>query len=130
MASLQKQMNSGHQYIIINAGNQPIGFASYSEVSPNVFKLHKIYILPVYQGLGAGKFSMEQIIAELRSKKATTLMLNINQQNPSKAFYEQLGFKIAKTEFSAVGNGYYMNDFVMELKLLYQVSTPVSETAL
>jgi diamine N-acetyltransferase len=123
-ASLQKQMASGHLYMMINSGFQTIGFASYSEVAPSVFKLHKIYILPAYQGLGAGKFTMEKIIAELTAMKASALTLNVNQHSTAKAFYEQLGFTIAKTQFSEVGNGYFINDYVMELKLLTQASTP------
>lgn len=123
-ASLQKQMTSGHQYLIINADSKSIGFASYSEVTPFVFKLHKIYILPAYQGLGAGKFTMEKIIAELTAIKASALILNVNQHSPAKAFYEQLGFTVAKTEFSELGNGYFINDYVMELKLFTQVHIP------
>lgn len=118
-ASIQSQMIAGHQYLLINAGIQHIGFASYSEVAPSVFKLHKIYVLPVYQGLGAGKFTMEKIIAELTAKNAAALTLNVNHHNPAKAFYEQLGFTVIKTEFSEVGNGYISNDYVMELKLLH-----------
>ncbi|WP_082886679.1 GNAT family N-acetyltransferase [Flavisolibacter tropicus] len=129
-ASLQRQMTIGHQYHIINAGNQSIGFASYSEVAPSVYKLHKIYILPAYQGLGAGKFTMDKIIAELTAKKAAALTLNVNQYNPAKAFYEQLGFTVAKTEFSEVGNGYFINDFVMELKLSQQAPIPQSQSIL
>jgi diamine N-acetyltransferase len=126
-ASLRRQMTSEHQYIVIKADYQPIGFASYSEILPSTFKLHKIYILPAYQGLGAGKFTMEKIIAVLTAKKATALTLNVNKHNPAKTFYEQLGFKIAKTEFSEVGDGYFINDYVMELKLSYQANEPAKE---
>jgi diamine N-acetyltransferase len=127
--SLQRQMTSEHQYLVIKAGYQPIGFASYSEIIPSIFKLHKIYILPAYQGLGAGKFTMEKIIDVLTAKRATALTLNVNKHNPAKAFYEQLGFKIAKTEFSEVGDGYFINDYVMELKLSYQANEPSKERA-
>jgi len=116
-ASILKQMRDGHRFSIIYASGKPIGFASYSEVRPYIFKLHKIYILPTYQGLGAGTFVMEYIIVVIKQLKASSLLLNVNQHSPAKAFYEHLGFTIARTERTEVGNGFYLNEFVMELLL-------------
>jgi len=116
-ASLLKQMRDQHQFTLIYSGSFPIGFASCSEVRPYVFKLHRIYILPAYQGLGAGKCIMNHIIKEIKSGNASSLILNITQNNPAKAFYEQLGFQVVRTESTKVGNGIMINDFVMELDL-------------
>lgn len=129
-ASLLKQMRDQHQFTLIYAGSLPIGFTSCSEVHPYVFKLHKIYILPAYQGLGAGKYIMQCIINEVRSNKASSLILNITQNNPAKAFYEQLGFKIVKAECTEVGNGYTINDYVMELDLHNTTAKPKKAKAL
>jgi len=114
-ASLLKQMQESHQFSIIYSNNSPIGFASYSEIRPYIFKLHKIYILPAYQGLGAGKHIMEHVIESIKMQKALSLLLNVNQNSQAKAFYEHLGFKITKTERTEVGRGYYLNEYVMEL---------------
>ena len=46
--ALQKQMEEKHQFVIIYNAGVPIGFASFSEVEPAVYKLHKIYVLPVH----------------------------------------------------------------------------------
>ena len=116
-ASLLKQMRDQHQFTLIYLGSFPIGFASCSEVQPYVFKLHRIYILPAYQGLGAGKFIMHHIIKEIKSGNSCSLILNITQNNPAKAFYEQLGFQVVRTEKTEVGNGYAISDYVMELDL-------------
>jgi ribosomal protein S18 acetylase RimI-like enzyme len=114
--ALIKQMKDNHKYSIIYSGHLPIGFTSLSEVLPSIYKLHKIYILPAFQGLGAGKFVMDHIIEEIRPQNATALILNVNKHSPAKAFYEHLGFRIAKAEDTEVGNGYYINDYVMELR--------------
>ena len=44
-------------------------------------------------------------------------MLPVKSMPASVAFYEKLGFQIIKEEDVDIGNGYFMNDYIME-KLL------------
>lgn len=115
--SLTQQMQQGHEFIILYDGVAPIGFASISVLEPCVFKLHKLYVLPSYQGKGAGKFLINALLKPMRRAGATSLLLNVNRQNKAKGFYEKLGFVIIKEEDIDIGNGYFMVDYVMELKL-------------
>jgi hypothetical protein len=46
------------------------------------------------------------------------LRLNVNRYNKAKFFYEKLGFKIIGSEDVDIGNGFYMNDFVMQKNLV------------
>jgi len=41
----------------------------------------------------------------------------VNRQNNAKNFYEKLGFVVIKEEDIDIGNGYFMNDYVMEMML-------------
>ncbi|HYM94860.1 MAG TPA: GNAT family N-acetyltransferase [Chitinophagaceae bacterium] len=116
-ASLKKQMEEGSQFLIIYDGDLSVGFASYQETEPQIFKLHKIYVLPSQQGKGTGKFLLEYIIAEIKSKKAKALQLQVNRYNKAKKFYEKLGFVVLYEADFDIGNGYFMNDYVMELSL-------------
>lgn len=115
-SSLKKQIEKGQQFIIGYDENKPVAFASYSakENDPAVYKLHKIYILPNQQGKGIGK----QLISFIKNdiEPVTTLQLNVNRHNKALHFYEKSGFKIIAGEDIDIGNGFYMNDFVMELK--------------
>ena len=115
--SLQEQMQENHEFILIYDGVEPIGFASFSSINPKVFKLHKIYVLPSQQGRGTGRFAIEQLVKAMKSKGATALLLNVNRQNNAKEFYEKIGFAVIKEEDIDIGNGYFMNDYVMERKL-------------
>lgn len=116
-AALHQQMHDKHQFFIIYNAGIPIGFASYSEIEPTIYKLHKIYILTSHQGRGTGKFVIEEIIKSIEAEGATTLILNVNKNNKAKAFYEKLGFVAVREEDIDIGSGYYMNDYIMELKL-------------
>ena len=114
-ASLEKQMlKQHHNFIIVYEEEQPVGFASFSQKENNskAYRLHKIYVLTTMQGKG----TTDHII-QLIYQKALRHLNNVNRHNPAKAFYEKLGFKIINTEDIDIGNGYFMNDYVMEKKL-------------
>ena len=115
--SLQQQMRENHEFMVVNDGRQSIGFASFSVVEPGVYKLHKIYVMPQNQGKGTGKFVIGEIIKAIVKKGGTTLRLNVNRNNKAKEFYEKLGFTVIKEEDIDIGNGYLMNDYVMEKKI-------------
>jgi ribosomal protein S18 acetylase RimI-like enzyme len=95
-----------------------VGFASFSEIEHTVYKLQKIYILHNQQGRGTGKFTIDQILSDIRPKGATALRLNVNRYNKAKTFYERLGFTVIKEEKIDIGNGYVMDDYVMEKQLI------------
>ena len=117
-ATLQKQMQEdGCTFIIVYDDKEPVAFASYNETEPQLWKLNKIYILPSQQGKGTGKFIINYIVDEIKAKHAKALQLQVNRDNKAKNFYEKLGFKIIQTADFDIGNGYFMNDYVMELSL-------------
>ena len=117
-ATLQKQIEEdGCTFIIVYDDTEPVAFASYNETEPQLWKLNKIYILQSQQGKGTGKFIINYIVDEIKIKHAKALQLQVNRQNKAKDFYERLGFKIIKTADFDIGNGYFMNDYVMELPL-------------
>ena len=130
--SLQKQMQEGHQFIIAKeksqllayrgnpANNTVIGFASYAVKSAeesNTYRLHKIYIDPNHQGKGIGKLLIGYIINDISSYNAANLELNVNRNNKALDFYQKIGFKIIKEEDIDIGNGFFMNDYVLNLVL-------------
>ncbi|HUC83329.1 MAG TPA: GNAT family N-acetyltransferase [Flavisolibacter sp.] len=117
-ASLKEQMASGHQFIVVYNAAVPVGFASFSEIEPMVFKLQKIYLLPNQQGRGTGSFTIDQIIAEIVSRGATALRLNVNRHNKAKGFYERMGFAVIAEQKIDIGSGYVMDDYIMEKRLV------------
>jgi diamine N-acetyltransferase len=114
--SLQKQMSKGSQFIFVHDDEDPVGFAAYFEKTPSVFKLDKIYVLPSQQGKGTGSFVIDYIINEIKQKGATALQLQVNRDNKAKSFYEKLGFVAIDYQDFDIGNGFFMNDYVMEKK--------------
>jgi len=57
------------------------------------------------------------LVAAMKIKGASSLQLNVNRNNNAKVFYEKIGFAVIKEEDIDIGNGYLMNDYVMEKKV-------------
>jgi len=115
--ALKEQMEQNHEFILVYDNNDAVGFASFSLIEPQVCKLHKIYVLSSQQGKGTGRIIIDHLINAMKDKGATALQLNVNRFNNAKLFYEKLGFAIIREEDIDIGNGYFMNDYVMEKKL-------------
>ena len=114
--ALQKQIQDGHRFILALDEETPVGFASYSPKyinDPLVYRLHKLYIKPNQQGKGIGNHLLDFIISDIKPLQAAQLELNVNRQNNAIGFYKKYGFTILKEEDIAIGDGYFMNDYVM-----------------
>ena len=72
-------------------------------------------MLPETQGKGFGKFMIDEIIRIAKSNDQKGIFLNVNKYNKAKFFYEKAGFIVSKEEVIDIGNGYVMDDYVMEL---------------
>ncbi len=118
-ASLEKQMNTGCEFYIASKQNDngdidAVGFCS---VSPEegAHKLNKLYVLPTAQGTGAGKALLNRSIEVAKAAGSISLFLQVNKQNTAYTFYLKKGF-IKELEFKFdIGNGFYMDDYVMRL---------------
>ncbi|MDO6431586.1 GNAT family N-acetyltransferase [Flavitalea sp. BT771] len=115
-ASLRRQMTEDKQrFLMVEEGDEAVGFASWAPTAePGVFKLHKLYVLTGRQGKGRGKAMLAFIFEAIRAQGAKVLRLNVNRFNKARQFYEKMGFNVVREEDVAIGNGYFMNDYVME----------------
>ena len=116
--ALRNQMEQKHhQFVMAFEGETPVGFASYaaSEENASHFHLHKIYVLPECHGKGYGKKLIQYIRGEIEKQEACCLTLNVNKHNPALEFYQHLGFRIRESVIIEIGNGYVMDDYILEL---------------
>ena len=118
--SLHKQMEKdGHIYYLAFKEDEPAGYLSIQPEGEHVFHLQKIYILPSFQGMKLGKQLFEQAIKAIKELHPAPcqMRLNVNRQNKALAFYERMGMvKVDEGDFP-IGNGYYMNDFIMGMDI-------------
>lgn len=119
LESLTDQLEKrNHVFLLIEENERFVGFASYeSNIENHKTKIHKIYVLPETQGKGFGVQLINEIETRAKKSQNDILFLNVNRFNKAQYFYKKLGFEIAFEEDIEIGNGYLMEDFVMEKKL-------------
>ena len=122
-ASLEKQMDSGCVFYIASIEKEngqwdDVGFCS---VGPEEtkgsksHKLNKLYVLPAAQGTGTGKALLVKAIEFAKAAGSSSIFLQVNKHNDAYSFYLKQGF-IKEAEFKFdIGNGFYMDDYVMRL---------------
>jgi ribosomal protein S18 acetylase RimI-like enzyme len=119
--ALETQINQKqHQFILAFEDTEPVGFASYGMKSlevPGVYRLHKLYVVPGLHGKGVGKKLLQFMADDILLKGAEKLELNVNKQNRAIQFYEKMGFNIIREEKIDIGQGFIMDDYVMETSL-------------
>lgn len=115
-AALENQLQEKkQQFILIKENTTFIGFAAY-ELNADVqkAKIHKLYVLPNKQGLGLGKKLLKYIEQKAIDAGQEALFLNVNRYNTAIHFYEKNNFKIIQSVDISIGNGYLMEDYIME----------------
>lgn len=113
--ALLKLYEEGNFFYLIYKDLDPIGFASFGAIEKDTWHLHKIYILPQYQSIGAGKALLDFVINKVRSLNARKLTLNVARLNKARFFYEKIGFVIVKEVDDNIGNGFFVQDYIMQL---------------
>ena len=88
LSSLEKQLESGKVFLLVEDENCYVGFASYElhvEVSTKT-KIHKLYVLPETQGKGIGR-KLIDFIKEISIKENDEILqLTVNRHNKAKDF--------------------------------------------
>jgi GNAT superfamily N-acetyltransferase len=121
IVALTQQLMEGHTFLIAQEGDTDLAFVSYSletRGEHSVVKLHKLYVLPEAHGKGLGKLLVNEVRNKAIEAGAESLELNVNRYNKAKDFYEKAGFIIKETVDIEIGNGFFMNDYVMALPLV------------
>jgi GNAT superfamily N-acetyltransferase len=116
LETLSSQIMNGHHFFILRENGKDLGFIGFEFNYPheNNSKIHKIYVLPGYQGRGIGKKLINKALIDSKCFGIKTLSLNVNRFNKAVEFYLKEGFTITKEENIDIGNGFLMEDFVME----------------
>lgn len=103
-----------HQFLIAYQQGEAVGFAGASAYANDLWKLHKLYVLPFRQKGGIGKTLLQAMEPLAVAAGAKGLVLQVNRHNPAIAFYQHQGFSIAETGDFAIGAGFFMHDYVMK----------------
>ncbi len=104
-----------HLFYFIEYNNNHVGFISFNENEPYNWHINKFYILQDVATNGIGTLSFNALLKLISPK---TITLTVNRKNyKSINFYFKNGFKLKAVKDFDIGNGFVMEDFIMEWKV-------------
>jgi len=119
--SLRRQMEvEGHRFFMID-GKGYVSFHPDGVTDDGVRRYHleKLYVMPGLQGGGLGRKLFNKVVDEVLADSGgdAVIELNVNRNNKALSFYEHIGMHRARSGDFPIGNGYYMNDYIMQLEV-------------
>lgn len=117
--ALEQNKSNGQHFLIVFEGKNAIAFASYeNNYADKTTHIHKIYVLPELHKRGIGKRLLNEIEKRATGFGDQLLSLNVNRFNNARYFYEKNGFEILREVDIEIGNGYLMQDFIMQKAIM------------
>ena len=99
LPNLEDQVLRGHVYYIAWAGDEPQGYVSVRKDSVDAD--------------GTEVWHLEKHVRDNKMSVKARIELNVNRNNPAVGFYRNQGFSIIRQGDFPIGNGFYMNDYIM-----------------
>lgn len=117
--SLTAQLSDNNQtFLLACEDNKKLGFVSFEVVgNEDKVKLHKLYVLPDQQGKRIGETLIKEVEKRAAAAKKIAVQLNVNRFNKALNFYKRVGFEIIEEVDVEIGNGYLMEDYVLEKRV-------------
>lgn len=110
--AMKGQMLGGQQFYCVRDGDLALGFAAVESHGGGKYFLNKLYMGTERQRGGMASWTMKALRADLGD--VIEMRLQVNRQNYKAInFYFKEGFVIEKVADFDIGDGYFMNDFVM-----------------
>lgn len=112
--NIEKQISEEkQQYFLLDFIEQDAGFFSIEMLDDSVAFIHKFYILQDQQRKGAGARAFQLLFNQF--PHINCIRLQVNRQNYQAInFYFKQGFIIEEVADFDIGDGYFMNDFIMK----------------
>lgn len=116
--AMKNQMeNDGYEYYFITADDIILGYTGIKKEADRLF-LSKLYLLKENRGKGYASEAFKFLINYCKENGLKSIYLTVNKQNEHTiAVYKKKGFEVIDTQVADIGNGYVMDDYIMELKL-------------
>ncbi|MBE1444438.1 GNAT family N-acetyltransferase [Paenibacillus sp. OAS669] len=109
--------HQGYEYYFMKLNGSNIGYMGVKQEEGKLF-LSKLYILKEHRGRGFASRAMEFLVELCRKRGLSAIWLTVNRYNDATiAVYEKKGFKKLRTQVADIGNGFVMDDYIMEKEI-------------
>lgn len=104
----------GYQYFLFRDHGENIGYMGVRPERSSLF-LSKLYLRKDSRGNGFASKAIAFLSDFCKEEHLYKIWLTVNKHNDTTiAIYQKLGFVIAREQKTNIGNGFYMDDYIME----------------
>ena len=93
--TLKKELAGNVTYLLLETDGKNVGYVSFEPEDSSLFHLHKIYLLPEFQGRGYGKSLFISAEEFMQNIGAESFVFNVNWHNQALDCYPYLCMRIA-----------------------------------
>lgn len=107
-----------YSYFSVCDDKELCGYFGVKPEEDNRFFLSKLYLHSDKRGKGIARKMLGRVFEEAKNAGKTSVYLTVNKHNSNAiSVYKKVGFKIIDSPMIDIGNGFVMDDYVMEYKL-------------
>lgn len=114
--AISEVIADGYKYYMIFEDDMPVGYTGIHVEENGRMFLSKLYIKEEFRGRGLSRMLLENAVNKNSPVKSVYLTVNKHNDNTI-AVYKHMGFEIIDSVVSDIGNGFVMDDYIMEIKL-------------
>ena len=113
-AMTRQVKEEGYQYYLLHIEEKDVGYIAV-KVEDGALFLSKIYIEQSFRGRKLASKSIRFLVDRCKAESLSKIWLTVNRDNRNTiAAYEAMGFVKTREQKADIGNGYFMDDFIME----------------
>lgn len=115
--ALKEQLTSGYEYYRIFDQDDFCGYCGIHPENGKLF-LSKLYLKKEARGRHLASQTFDFLKQLCRERGLSAIWLTCNKHNDNTlAIYRHLGFKTVDTQVADIGNGFVMDDYIMEVTI-------------
>lgn len=114
LKAMKKQIAENYLYYGTYIDGQLVGYLGVQPRDGHLF-LSKIYFSKTMRGKGLGRKAIDFLVSKARELQLPAIQLTVNKYNSDTiTAYEKMGFVKLRAAVFDIGQGYIMDDYVME----------------
>ena len=112
--AITAQLKDGYNYYMIKESGKLIGYTGIHKEKDSLF-LSKLYLHKDSRGKGYARQAINFLVDICKESSLKKIWLTVNRHNLSTiGAYKKMGFVTVREQVADIGNGFVMDDYIME----------------
>lgn len=114
--SIADALYHGYRYYFVKDSDSIVGFTAFVKKDDEMY-LSKFYLKKEEWGKDYSLYMLRFVVLNVESLNLHNITLRVNRENPAVQAYKKIGFNIVREDKSDIGEGFFMDDYIMEFRI-------------